>query len=532
MYLTHENYGGLDYWLYLPEGYEEKGDWPLLIFLHGRGQTTLEKLLEWGPPKEIEENELKLPFVMVAPLSPNEEWWKTDRLIVFTDSIAEKYKIDLHRIYVTGLSMGGFATWDLVTKFPTRFAAAAPICGGGDPKTAARMKDIPTWVFHGEKDTTVKIERSNEMVEALREAGGNVKYTTFPDEAHVCWPRVYADPEFYNWLAMQRRETPADVEEFAGLSQELRTGTSLKTSSLAIEENQMSAPISLTLTVTNDTSYPATFKGEFKGISPWQFKPATVEAEVPEKGKTEIEVLLTPRGKIRPTALNPFDLHWTMSFDPPAAKPFRYEYQKKFHVTPIYSCESVSKPLTIDALSADWKKEWTLITRLAEITPDPKSHRGPRDCSFRFDTCHDETMLYILIEVQDDDLKLKPDQPVWDQDGVEVRIDARPDDRRTSMNDWDDVLPILVSPPAPDHQQIIWEASRLPENTQISSRATEKGYLVEIAIPKSYLGSARRFRMNIAVNDFDGDDKGVKLWWYPDWRGGNDSGSEGTFELK
>ena len=101
--------------------------------------------------------------------------------------------------------MGGFGTWALAAAHPERFAAIAPICGGGDPKQAERLKDLPIWVFHGAKDPTVPLARSEEMVKALKEAGGEPKFTVYPDAGHDSWTETYDNPELYEWFLAHKR---------------------------------------------------------------------------------------------------------------------------------------------------------------------------------------------------------------------------------------------------------------------------------------------------------------------------------------
>ena len=119
--------------------------------------------------------------------------------------MTEKYSVDKDRVYLTGLSMGGFGTWALAAKEPQRFAAIVPMCGGGDPKTADRIKDLPIWVFHGEKDTSVPIARSQEMVDALKALHADVQFTRDPDAGHDCWTQSYANPKLYEWLLAHTR---------------------------------------------------------------------------------------------------------------------------------------------------------------------------------------------------------------------------------------------------------------------------------------------------------------------------------------
>lgn len=202
----------VNYLLYLPENYADaKEKWPLMLFLHGAGERgdDLDKVKTHGPPKLIAEEKRQFPFVIVSPQCPEDGWWtaetQIDQLNALLDDIVSRYRIDKERIYVTGLSMGGFGTWSLAMAYPDRFAAIAPICGGGNPKNVARISHIPTWVFHGAKDRTVPLSQSEEMVNALKEAGSNVKFTIYPDAGHDSWTDTYNNPELYTWFLMHKR---------------------------------------------------------------------------------------------------------------------------------------------------------------------------------------------------------------------------------------------------------------------------------------------------------------------------------------
>ena len=196
----------LDYLLFLPKGHQETSveKWPLILFLHGAGERgdDLELVKKHGIPKIVEKNP-DFPFIAVSPQCPEGSWWTSELRVLnaLLDEIIEKYSVDTKRIYLTGLSMGGFGTWSLATMQPERFAAIAPICGGGEPRWAARsLKDVPVWVFHGAKDTVVPPKRSEEMVEALKAQGGDVQFTLYPDAGHDSWTETYDNPELYEWF--------------------------------------------------------------------------------------------------------------------------------------------------------------------------------------------------------------------------------------------------------------------------------------------------------------------------------------------
>lgn len=195
------------YLLFLPEGYGEKEQkWPLILFLHGAGERgdDLNKVKVHGPPKIVEGGK-DLPFIVVSPQCPQEQWWSNEVLINLLDDIESRYEVDKERIYLTGLSMGGFGTWSLASSYPERFAAIAPICGGGEPILAGLLRDVPVWVFHGAKDELVPPKRSEEMVEAVRRKGGDVRLTVYPEAGHDSWTQTYQNEKLYDWFLSHRK---------------------------------------------------------------------------------------------------------------------------------------------------------------------------------------------------------------------------------------------------------------------------------------------------------------------------------------
>ncbi len=196
----------LGYLLYLPKNYDKQQPTPLLLFLHGAGERgdNLELVKIHGPPKLIAAGK-DFPFIVVSPQCPKDRWWQPVELAALLDDIEHKYKVDQDRIYVTGLSMGGFGTWGLAGYAPQRLAAIAPICGGGEAYWTKQFAHLPVWAFHGAKDTGVPLERSQVMVDALKKNGGNPKFTVYPDAGHDSWTETYNNPEFYQWLLEQKR---------------------------------------------------------------------------------------------------------------------------------------------------------------------------------------------------------------------------------------------------------------------------------------------------------------------------------------
>jgi predicted peptidase len=191
--------------LFLPKDYEADAarQWPLILFLHGAGErgSDLNKVRRHGLPT-VTDRQPDFPFIVISPQCPAGTYWPylVDDLNDLLDRTLKQYRVDPQRIYLTGMSMGGYGTFYLSMAYPERFAALAPICGGGDPSRASRIKHLPIWVFHGARDNIVPIEESEIMVSALRKTGANVQFTVYPNANHDSWTETYNNPELYEWF--------------------------------------------------------------------------------------------------------------------------------------------------------------------------------------------------------------------------------------------------------------------------------------------------------------------------------------------
>jgi len=197
------------YLLFLPDGFSKKQQrWPVIVFLHGAGErgSDLKKVKKHGPPKIVEKQK-DFPFIVVSPQCPKDDWWseKVEVLIHLLDGIVSRYDVDTDRIYLTGLSMGGYGTWSLASAYPERFAAIAPICGGGKRIMVHKLKDVPVWAFHGVRDKVVPLKESEEMVKAIKGKGGDAKLTVYPDAGHDSWTETYNNEELYEWFLKHRK---------------------------------------------------------------------------------------------------------------------------------------------------------------------------------------------------------------------------------------------------------------------------------------------------------------------------------------
>jgi predicted peptidase len=223
---------GYKYLLALPTGYSARGErrWPLLLFLHGSGErgNDVWSVANHGPPELLKSGGsdaatrmLAENFIVVSPQCPKNKWWDTEALVALLDEIVPTHPIDRGRVYLTGLSMGGFGAWHLGLSYPERFAAIAPICGGGDFPTIhmsdthkrAPLRSLAVWAFHGAKDRSVPLDESQRMVAALKEHKvEEVKLTVYPDAEHNSWTRTYENPDLYAWLLRHARKVPPEAK--------------------------------------------------------------------------------------------------------------------------------------------------------------------------------------------------------------------------------------------------------------------------------------------------------------------------------
>lgn len=223
---TGKNGVTLPYRLYVPQDYTKEKSYPMILFMHGageRGNDNQTQLLGFVEPFR-HDNAPIYQCIVLAPQCPFDKKWvnvprwqnyRTEETpesaeiqvaIELFQTVRDTYSVDLDRVYCTGLSMGGFATWDMAVRHPELFCAIAPVCGNADDSKAAILQNMPIWTFHGDEDPTVPIEGTTRMVEALRQAGNKqVKYDVMQGRAHNIWNPTYAKPELFDWLLLQKR---------------------------------------------------------------------------------------------------------------------------------------------------------------------------------------------------------------------------------------------------------------------------------------------------------------------------------------
>lgn len=196
------------YLLFLPDGYESDTSkhWPLMLFLHGSGErgTDIEKVKVNGPPLLIEKGR-KYPFIVVSPQCDNPFGWDPNELYLLLQDLKKQYRVDPDRVYLTGLSMGGFGSFKLAMDFPREFAAVIPVCGGGDTATAWKLRHMGVWAFHGAKDNVVMPEQSKRMIREIRKDNPQARLTIYPDAYHDSWTNAYNTDSLYSWMLSHSR---------------------------------------------------------------------------------------------------------------------------------------------------------------------------------------------------------------------------------------------------------------------------------------------------------------------------------------
>lgn len=218
----------LPYRLMRPKANDASENYPLVLFLHGageRGNDNNKQLVNGAKNFAIDSIRKKYPCYMLVPQCANNyRWVETDwklpshimpgkpsrylnATMILLDSLIKNLNIDTNRIYITGLSMGGFGTWDAISRWPEKFAAAVPVCGGGDTAKASVIKNIPVWAFHGDKDNVVMVSRSRNMINKIKKAGGDPKYTEYQGVGHNAWSATYANPAVIEWMFAQNKKS-------------------------------------------------------------------------------------------------------------------------------------------------------------------------------------------------------------------------------------------------------------------------------------------------------------------------------------
>jgi predicted peptidase len=210
MKIPRNHFTHLNYLVQLPRGYHDDTNrfWPLVFYLHGLGEggDDVDKVLRFGPPKLIARGK-DLPCIVVSPQIPDGYFTfrESNTMVELLDELMLRYRVDKRRVHVTGNSMGAYGAVLLAAREPQRFASLVTMCGGVDYVDSLRLRDVPIWAFHGEKDPIIPVEESRRLVRLVNEIGGSARLTIYPDVGHNCWDRAYEDPALWDWMLARKK---------------------------------------------------------------------------------------------------------------------------------------------------------------------------------------------------------------------------------------------------------------------------------------------------------------------------------------
>lgn len=282
----------MPYRLFIPNGYDPSKPYPLVLFLHGAGERGTDNNLQIDANRGAklwaeEANQASHPCFVLAPQCPADKQWvntswsmgsyRTDKVFIsnelkmvrdIIETLMRNYNINANELYITGLSMGGYGTWDFIVRYPDMFRSAIPICGAGDPSKAALIKNVNIWCFHSSDDGTVPVSGTRDMVKALNTVGGNVKYTEYTNWGHSSWVPAYDTPDLVNWLFADSVESDNSIQvslvsptqnSFVYQNSELKIEADASSNSTGIQKVQFFANLTL---LGEDTTAPYSFNWE------------------------------------------------------------------------------------------------------------------------------------------------------------------------------------------------------------------------------------------------------------------------------
>jgi len=402
------------------------------------------------------------------------------------------------------------------------------------------LEPRPHTVFAGHVHSYTSYRRHGRDYIVLATTGGGSGlegplYGTFD---HIVWITMGPDgPRIANLMLDGIWGKDVFTEEMARLLAAARRGDAVTVSPIFADTATFEAAAT-ELRLVNPAEQEMTVKIAFRPQETLRVDPDALELVVPA-GSEQAHMLKIDAVQPRPADQVPALLmDWEVAYDLPGRQPVTMSGTTSIGVAAVSVCPRRAAPVVVDGRLDEWDRLPLSCVEPRQISRDRRTWRGPADGSFKFAVEHDEEYVYVAVATTDDDLMLDPGRLPWQQDGVEVRLDARPEPQRSAgrgRGEFTDVLLVALSPGLTPEQMVVYGRERLPEGVKAVCVATEGGYSTEIAVPVRYLnekqgGPWEAFRLNIAVDDFDGDfDAGAQLWWRPDWRTPMNYAGSGTF---
>lgn len=509
--------GSGTYYLTLPGDYDKhQKRWPLILFLHGGGGH-IEGAGAIAPHRIAGALE-DFPFIVVTPLCPRKDGWSSDFqkgvLNTLLDDVIANYRIDESRIYLTGVSMGGYGTWSLALEYPDRFAAIAPICGGGRTSEAARIKHLPIRVFHCIKDYKVPISRSEAMVKALAQCGADVQLTKYPlggfeGNPHDAWSRTYSNPEFYEWLLGNRRSEDGQIvkndlildeninkEAWVGALVKFRRGLFAKfrrhEGFTDIKGDDPARGLSFSLPIRNHFPHEMQVSVEWEQTegSPWVIASDRSKTIIPAGAERTFRFTASIKGQGRVFPRPVCKVNYTAGEARGQIRidlPMDVDSYLKKHRPKLIARRAMAPP-TIDGKLDDpvWGGRADVI--------DFQSSKLDRTSPVRTEgwVAYDDKHYYVAMRCYEpfmDKLKLasnKRDGPLWNADSIEVLLDTARDRKNIQhyfrSRKIDTFYQFIINPAGAFYD------SRVPDKsfntgTTVATSKDKTGWTVELAIP-------------------------------------------------
>ena len=403
------------------------------------------------------------------------------------------------------------------------------------------LADRPHTVFAGHYHTYTLHRRQGRDYFVLATTGGGSSLSgpLFGQFDHVVWVTMTDQgPRVANLMLEGIWDKNVRTVELAQLVDGIIRGRAVSVSAILVEGKKFKGG-STQVRLTNDADFPLHISGAFADDALLSVEPTSVDVLVPPNSVELIDVEVSAGRGARLDQLQPVAFLWSAEYDQDRYEIPAVDGQTSLVVSRMYQADRRRDALTVDGDLGDWKDLPYEVTQPAQIDVAADSWQGPADCSWRFGVVEGPEYLYIGVEVTDERAVYKS-AVAWSQDGIEVRLDARPDPVRSAgRGDEENLVFIAISPAPKGQDQLLYQPETLEQQGVLAiSRPTEKGHNYEMAIPLSYFEERQgadwqRFRLNIAVDDFD-EVTGplAQLWWQPDWRDNTNFAGSGTFERR
>lgn len=394
-------------------------------------------------------------------------------------------------------------------------------------------------IFAGHQHNYIAFERNGRAYYQLATTGGGSQLQgaeagTFD---HLVWVTMKDDGPHVAVLALDGILPPDHrTEQIAKLQHQLQRDIKLRVEPLYAEKRHVSE-FATSLVVANAAQKAVRIAGSLTAGGFAVARPESLTATIEPGAEQRFEITLKTDRPRQLDKLRPAELRWEATYGDTETAPVVRRGQESLRPAKVHECPRRKGKVQVDGKLNDWEKLEYECTQPVQVLKDPRSWRGPEDCRFSFDVAHDKNHVYIAVDVFDDTLVSKPDGAPWTQDGVEVRIDARPDSVRAhgrSEREFTEIMLFALSPGENDSDMVVINRDKLPEGSRCVSRPTGTGYATEIAVPVAWLSEKQgrdweAFRLSIAVDDSDLPGTVAQLWWLPEWRGNKTYAGSGTF---